>query len=290
MSTADVSIAHVTVEVRRPATWRHYLATVTGDHARVSWDDRLRHGALRLREGRADDLVLLGLAFPDEAYLQSTLDRLTAAGFAWRDVAPSEGVRRAVRTADPSGTPLELLVYAARPPADEGWPIGHVALAHARQAELEGFYGEVLGFRLNQQVTINLGPIDVRGSFLGSAHRHHTVAVFDLPSRSRLHHVFFGAPDLTVVLEQWHRSRTDRVPLTLDLGRHALPDGTTSFYAESPSGFALEVGAGTESLDGRHLPEPIRGPADSIWGHAVSLRARLRVVLALLLRRVPLIA
>jgi catechol 2,3-dioxygenase-like lactoylglutathione lyase family enzyme len=280
MTEHDVAIAHVTLEVRRPDRWRRFLADLTGDQARVVWDDRPRRHALRMREGRADDLVLLGLAYPDEDRVAAVTGKLAAAGVPW------ERVGGAIRCVDPAGTPVELLVNDDAGP-DAGWPLGHVALTHRHQPALAAFYSEVLGLRCNEVIAKPAGPIQLRASFLGGARRHHTVAVMNVPSRRRLHHVCFGARDTATVEATWQRALEQRVPISMELGQHALPDGTTSFYAASPSGIDVEIGAGGNVL-GERIAAPLQGTETSSWGHALRLRAKLRVAGALALERLGL--
>jgi catechol 2,3-dioxygenase-like lactoylglutathione lyase family enzyme len=280
MNEHDVAIAHVTLEVRRPDRWRRFLADLTGEKARVVWDDAPRRHALRLREGRADDLVLLGLAYPDEERLAAVARNLTAAGIAWEHRAG------AIRCVDPAGTPLELLVTDDAA-SDDGWPLGHVALTHREQPALAAFYSEVLGLRCNEVIDKPVGPLQLRASFLGGTRRHHTIAVMNVPSRRRLHHVCFGARDVATVEATWQQALAAGVPISMELGQHALPDGTTSFYAASPSGIDVEIGAGGNVLPCA-VDAPLHGTETSSWGHALRLRARLRVAGALAMQRLGL--
>jgi catechol 2,3-dioxygenase-like lactoylglutathione lyase family enzyme len=280
---SEVSIAHVTVEVRKPDRLRSWLAALAGDGPRVTFDDVPRRGALRVTGGTKDDLAVLGLSFPDEPAFEAALRRLHDRGIAWQETTPQQGWSRAVRTEDPAGTALELLVRD-RSWVDEprGWPLGHVALTHPKVSELETFYAETIGFRCNERLASRVGPLSLQGSFLGSARHHHTVAILNVPSFRRLHHVFFGAPDVGVVAERWFLARAAGIHLSLDLGRHARPDGTTSFYAASPCGFDVEIGSGGNLLEESFVPQSSTSPLASAWGHASSFRSRLRVAVALL--------
>lgn len=278
----DVSIAHVTVEVQKPERLRSWLEALAGDQPRVVFDDAPRRGAMRVVAGSLNDLSLLGLALPGDLALDGALRRLSEAGTAWHEIDPQEGWSRAVRTEDPAGTPLELLVRDPRCASDRrGWPLGHVALSHPRVDDLERFYTETIGLRCNERLATRAGPLSLKGTFLGGARHHHTLAVLNLPSFRRLHHVFFGAPDIGVVAERWFRARAAGIHMSLDLGRHALPDGTTSFYAASPFGFDVEVGAGGNLLDERDAAAGDPSDLSSAWGHTASVRSRLRVVAAL---------
>jgi catechol 2,3-dioxygenase-like lactoylglutathione lyase family enzyme len=287
----EVSIAHVTVEVSKPDRLRSWLVALAGDEPRVTFDDVPRRGALRVVAGSKDDLALLGLAFPDELALDAVLRRLNQSGLAWQETDAPQGWTRAVHTEDPAGTPLELLVRDRHcPTSDGGWPLGHVALAHPRVSDLERFYSETIGLRCNERLATRTGPLSLQGSFLGSARHHHTLAILNVPSFRRLHHVFFGAPDVGVVAERWFRARAAGIQMSLDLGRHPLPDGTTSFYAASPCGFDVEIGSGGNLLDGSDLGEPLTGKLASSWGHEASVRAQLRVVAALIAQRLGMAA
>lgn len=246
---------------------------------------------MRVVPGSKDDITLLGLALPDELALDAVLRRLNDAGIAWQETDPLEGWTRAVRTEDPAGTSLELLVRDRHRTGDHGgWPLGHVALAHPRVADLERFYTQTIGLRCNERLATRIGPLSLDGSFLGTARHHHTVAVLNVPSFRRLHHVFFGAPDIGVVAERWFRARAAGIHMSLDLGRHALPDGTTSFYAASPCGFDVEIGSGGNILDGSDVGERSTGNLSSSWGHAVSVRARLRLAAALIAQQLGIAA
>jgi catechol-2,3-dioxygenase len=284
MSDSGISIAHVTIQVRRPDRWKKFIANLA-DSMRIEWDDdthQARH-ALRITQGRSDDLEQLGLAYPTGASLEAAVARLTQADIPWERVDS-----QTVRCVDPAGNQLELVVFDGPAPTDARWLVGHVALTHRDQPALEHFYSAILGLRLNEQLRSTSGPIDLHGSFLGSAHRHHSIAILDLPSTRRLHHICFGAKEISTVKATYERAVAAKVPMSMHLGRHSLPDGTTSFYAASPSGFDIEIGAGGNILDGRAIDAPLQGDLTSAWGHEVTTRARMRVVRALALQRLGL--
>jgi catechol 2,3-dioxygenase-like lactoylglutathione lyase family enzyme len=275
----QITIAHVTVEVRRPETWRRFLAVVSGGAARVEWGTESAHGALRLREGKRDDLVALGLGWTDPTAFAAALDRLRARGTA---LAPADlpGARRAFRAADPAGNALELMLLAPAPEA-AGWPVGHVALADAAPGEMVGFYAEAIGFTLHERLATKLGPLALEGGFLGTTARHHALAVLNVPGRRRLNHIMFEAPSVAEVARLLDQTKQAGVPISLGLGQHPLPDGTTSFYAAAPSGFDIEIGAGAAAFVAPQAPAA--SSVTSLWGHRPSLRAKLRIVGALAL-------
>jgi hypothetical protein len=283
MSDSGISIAHVTIEVRRPARWKKFIANLGDSSMRIDWDGNEQRHALRITEGRRDDLKQLGLAYPTPAALDAAVTRLTQAGIPWERVQP-----QADHCVDPACNHLELVVYDCPAPTDARWLVGHVALTHRDQPALEHFYSTILGLRLNERLRSTAGPIDLHGSFLGSAHRHHSIAILNLPSTRRLHHICFAAREVSTVKATYERAIAAKVPMSMHVGRHSLPDGTTSFYAASPSGFDIEIGAGGNVLDGRPIDAPLQGDLTSAWGHEVTTRARMRVVRALALQRLGL--
>jgi hypothetical protein len=84
-------------------------------------------------------------------------------------------------------------------PETAGWPVGHVALADAAPGDLTGFYAEAIGFELHERLAMKLGPLALEGGFLGTAARHHALAVLNLPGRRRLNHIMFEAPSVAEV-------------------------------------------------------------------------------------------
>lgn len=277
----QVAIAYATIEVRRPDRWQRFLDAVTGGEARVDWNGARRARALRITEGPRDDLVALGLAWQDEVAYRDALSRVAATGAMLETIEAG----RAMRCTDPAGNVLDLLLTEVTDPGDGSWPIGHVALASPEPDTLVDFYESAIGLRLNERMRGRVGPLDLRGGFLGSPARHHSLAVLNVPGRRRLHHVEFEAPDVADVTAMRARAKAAKVPISLELGRHALPDGTVSFYAHTPSGFEIEVGAGMGA--GVEGPAP-EGPMPSVWGHELTLPARLRVMGALAMQKVGL--
>lgn len=279
------TIAHATIEVRHPQRFRTWLDTLTDGNARMAADEPQATGALRITEGPRDDLVALGIDYPDDATLDAALDQLARAGHACEEVAGE--AHRTIRCCDPLGTEIDLRVA---PPgvaaSDARWPVNHVAFAADDPSRIEAFY-ELLGFRCNERIATRIGPLDVNGSFLGSARQHHAVAALNIPTLRRLHHLCLDTGDVANVVERWHQAKTARLPLANDLGRHPLPDGTTSFYALSPAGFDVELGAGGNVLDGSELLAPVQSDTPSSWGHGPGPRAVLRLLSAMLRRALP---
>jgi biphenyl-2,3-diol 1,2-dioxygenase len=150
---------------------------------------------------------------------------------------------------------------------------------------MQAFYTDVLGFGVTERLATRVGPIDFRGVFLHCNARHHSLALFDLPLRRRLHHFMLQASRLSDVGLAFERARRRKVPLSLGLGQHPDPDGTFSFYGATPSGFDFEIGAGTQTIDPAHW-QARATDVTSTWGHEPKLRLQLQMATGLLVSKV----
>ena len=114
--------------------------------------------------------------------------------------------------------------------------------------------------------------------------RHHTLALFELPMRKRMHHFMLQAPDVRDIGMAYERARQLKVPMSLDLGQHPAPDSTVSFYGATPSGFDFEIGAGTQEIEPRTW-QSRQMHQTSVWGHKPRLRLQWKMATGLLRQR-----
>ncbi|WP_341910393.1 VOC family protein [Ferrovibrio terrae] len=295
----DMALGYLVFEVSRPDVWREFairilgcqLADVSGGEAcGLRVDDRAYR--LLLRQGKADDLAVLGWTMKDETSLRALADRLAAAGVATEAFSATDLAARQVmaglRFRDPMGLVNEAVVglpEAATPFASDDMPggfctgefgLGHAVLATGRQAAaMEDFYMRVVGLALTERIDTKIGPIKVDGSFLHCNRRHHSLALIAIPSRKRLLHFMLQVNRLRDVGIALQRARAAGIRPSLDLGQHPDPDGTVSFYAPTPSGFDFEIGAGSGAIDPSTHQTEIK-TVTSDWGHKPSLRMQLR--------------
>lgn len=296
---AEMSLGYLVFEVSKPAAWRDFATTHLGCQivADAHGEDcalRIDRKAYRLllRQGKADDLAVLGWEMPNEAALQALAARLATAGipaetFGAEDLAARQ-VTAGLRFRDPMGLVNEAVVGqpdAAMPFASDVMPggfitgefgLGHAVLATGRKAAaMEDFYIRVVGLSLTERVDTKIGPIKVDGAFLHCNRRHHSLALIAIPSRKRLLHFMLQAAQLRDVGMALTRARAAGIRPSLDLGQHPDPDGTISFYAPTPSGFDYEIGAGSGAIDpATHRTEVKHATSD--WGHKPSLRMQMR--------------
>lgn len=305
LATPALQLGYLVFSARKPAAWCRFADRMLGlpaprVHKDASLGFQLDGHVQRLvvTPGVEDDLAAIGLECADDAVLDTLLARLADAGIraprAQDALARVRCVRRLHRFDDPAGNTVELHVgpmAAERPFASAQVPggfrtaglgLGHVALATRDPAALERFYVSLLGFGVTERLDTKVGPIAMKGSFLHCNRRHHSLAAFDLPVGKRIHHFMLEANEIADVGTAFERARKE-VPLSLGLGQHPDPDGTFSFYAETPGGFDFEIGAGGKLIR-PELWRPQRAAATSAWGHRPRLRTRLKLAVGMLAR------
>jgi biphenyl-2,3-diol 1,2-dioxygenase len=301
-----LKLGYLAFAVRRPDRWTAFCRTMLGlpepatnsdGSLGYALDDELRQ-RLIVESGKADDLSALGLHC-DDAALDALLARLSAQGLA-AEPAPAALVaaRRVGRLhllTDPMGNRIELHTAAepaGQPFASAEMPggyrtgalgLGHAVLVSRDLAAMERFYVDGLGFGVSERLDARVGPIHVRGTFLHCNRRHHSIALFDLPLRKRLHHFMLQANRLADVGAAFERAGRAKVPLSLGLGQHPDPDGTFSFYAQTPSGFDFEIGAGGHEIEPVGWRESTTD-ITSTWGHKPKLRLQLKMAKELVAR------
>jgi 2,3-dihydroxybiphenyl 1,2-dioxygenase len=308
-TAAGLKLGHLVFSVRKPQAWARFCETMLGLPPPLVNSDGSRgyqiDGAgqrIIVTEGRSDDLAALGLECRDDATLDTLIERIAAAGItaepAHAVLRHGRRVRRLVRLADPAGNMVELFVEpepAAQPFRSAAFPrgfvtgdlgLGHAVLVSRRLEAMERFYVDVLGFGVTERLATRLGPIELNGVFLHCNRRHHSLALFDLPLRKRLHHFMLQAQAFADVGAAFERAQRE-VPLSLDLGQHPDPDGTFSFYGATPSGFDFEIGAGSNEIEPGAWREQ-RMDGKSPWGHKPRLRQQLKLAVELLASKVTL--
>ncbi|MGE0715435.1 MAG: VOC family protein [Alphaproteobacteria bacterium] len=299
MSMGRMELAYLVFGVRRPERWRSFAHTVFGPGEPVANADgsiglRFDEAAQRivLERGGNDDLAAIGLELADDTALDEIVGRLRAAGVAVEAGDPAQAaarrVRRLVACRDPAGNRIELAVGLERTaaPAAPAFPagfhsaaglgIGHVVLTRCDIAAMEAFFCGPLGFRVTERVDAPLGPVRLRGTFLHCNPRHHSIALFEFPTKKRIHHFMLQAADVIEVGMAHGRAVRAGIPMSLGMGQHPAPDGTISFYGRTPSGFDFEIGAGGKEIETAGWREGVVDMARA-WGHAPTLGLKMRV-------------
>jgi 2,3-dihydroxybiphenyl 1,2-dioxygenase len=206
-------------------------------------DDRRQR--LVVDEERPNAERFFGWEVADAASLDALAAKLEAAGVAVRRepaaFADQRFVRDLISFRDPDGNRLEIFhgPLLADTPFVPGRNIsgfrtgplgmGHVVLMVADFDVALAFYKDLLGFRIS-----DFGR-EPKICFLHINARHHSLALFEHPSR-RMHHLMMELYSLDDVGQGYDIARAERDRVKVSLGRHNN-DYMTSFYLKTPSDF-----------------------------------------------------
>jgi 3,4-dihydroxy-9,10-secoandrosta-1,3,5(10)-triene-9,17-dione 4,5-dioxygenase len=236
--------------------------------------DCYRASGWDLRSRRAFDAAIADLALRGVKVYQGTADE--------------RALRHVIDLAwfcDPAGNRHELAYgYVSRfdrfisPVGVPGFVTGDLGFGHAvlpapNLAETRDFLIDVLGFGLSDfMIHRPLGPggPEMRIDFLhcGNA-RHHSLALFEGAVPAGCVHLMVEVPTMDEVGRAHDRTLKAGARLMATLGKHTN-DRMTSFYIQTPGGFALEFGFGGLQVDWSRHTE-FEFTEVSLWGHDFSV-------------------
>jgi extradiol dioxygenase len=258
--------------------WRTFGPEVLGAELAPDGPD----GAVRLRvddathriaihPGERNELAYLGWEVDDLGAMAAAVEAagITVKGRLERPSGASArafvdpfGFRHELVTGVESGSPF----IPGRPmsgfvTAEQG--LGHVVLIVPDLTEAEAFYTNVLGFKVSDSIESGLSLRFFH--CVGTAARHHTVAMASVPGMVGMHHLMLEVNTLDDVGTALDIVNERQIPLAMSLGRHTN-DLMTSFYVRTPSGFEIEYGTGGLVVDDETWEVGLHD-SQSIWGH-----------------------
>ncbi|MEQ9143984.1 MAG: VOC family protein [Parvibaculaceae bacterium] len=283
------SLGYIGFEVSDTAAWKNFLEDFLGlmraaeDNKQLAYRMDERAARIFLLSGDRNDIALIGLETPDFDAFEKMKASLLARGIPFTNGDSSLRARRHVtdliRLKDPAGLDVEIYYgpteqtnlpfnspagVSAFCTGEQG--AGHVVLASDDIDTVRAFYVDVLGFRLSDTIGMKLAPeIAVTLEFYHCNPRHHTLALAGMPAPRRLHHFMVEMASLDDVGFALDRMGACGIRQRTTLGKHTN-DQMVSFYAETPSGFDVEVGcAGIPVLE--ETWRVAHHEAASMWGH-----------------------
>lgn len=252
--------------------WRTYLTELLGLELRDDMGgDKLWarldnwHHRLTFEENPVDDVIGMGLRVAGTEEFRAMQDTLRDAGFAFEVASEALAMERQVLELllleDPGGNPLEIFHGPQFSPSLPFYParrrfggfvtgaggVGHLLIRH-RGVEASYEFYKLLGLTSDCHFRVPLpGTEPMRGMFMhcdGPDARDHTIA-FGLPSEKSCNHLMIECDNVDDMIQTYQLIKKAGYPMMIDLGRHAN-DQALSFYAKTPSGFAIEVSWGCE--------------------------------------------
>ena len=284
-------LGYLGLSVKDVDEWERFASDILGLQPN-GWDE---DGSLFLRMDEyhhrfivhpngSDDVAYLGWEVADEHACHELAIQLEEAGF---EVSPGTAEERTTRRVaglarfqDPNGIPSEIFygpLMSFEKPFQSPRPIsgfrtgelglGHFVILVDNAEQSIHFYRDVLGMRISDYVQITPAPgVSLQATFFHCNPRHHTIAFIESPKITRrLNHFMLQVQSLDDVGSTYDLCQDRNVPITMRLGRHTN-DHMTSFYMQTPSGFAVEYGWGAREIDDATWQVQLH-TSGSIWGH-----------------------
>lgn len=288
------ALAYVVAESTDLEQWRRYGEQVLGMATREAPDGGLylkmddRDFRIAVVAGEEDRYYASGWAVADQAAFDAAVTALRDAGVEVRPGDDAVKAARAVRDlavfTDPAGNRHELTWgYTGgsepfvSPIGVSGFKTGEYGMGHTVLPAPEAFdatlelFRDVLGFGMSDEFKMQPAPDapEMRIYFLHCNGRHHSLALGEMPNPAGCIHIMVEVESMTEVGRAYDRIAEYDVKLMATLGEHSN-DHMTSFYMQTPSGFALEYGWGGMIVDPEHH-ETTHTEQVSVWGHDFSV-------------------
>jgi 3,4-dihydroxy-9,10-secoandrosta-1,3,5(10)-triene-9,17-dione 4,5-dioxygenase len=270
--------------------WRRYgtevlgMADASGSEGPLYLKMDTRDFRMAVIDTGKDEFYAAGWQVADEPALRQRRAEIESAGTAVTAGGEAERKLRKVRDffwfRDPAGVRHEVFwgpVSAFKPFVSpvgvsgfvtENGGFGHVVLASRNFDETLGFWRDVMGFAVSDEINFDMGPgrPPVRIYFMHCGNgRQHSLAIAELDDPTGVQHLMVEVKSVDDVGYALDRVTDSGTPLALSLGRH-VNDNMLSFYMVTPAGFMLEYGYGATVMDwsGHNVFESTKG---SHWGH-----------------------
>lgn len=269
------NLGYIVLSVSDLPAWEHFttqlIGLMPGRKTENSLALRLDDHALRLllKRSAEDDIAAAGWQFDTiselDYYVQHLRNHDVEVVQGSDEEAKERCVERFFACVDPNGVRHEFFfgpTHASistpfRSPVLKGnfvtgrQGIGHVLPVSRDYKKAVDFYTDVLGFRISDYIR---DPNVIPGGLLDATFfhthtgRHHSLATLQAPSQKKLNHFMLEVSDLNDVGLARDRCRKAGLRFFMDIGHHPN-DKVISFYVQTPSGFAMELGHGSILID-----------------------------------------
>lgn len=238
-----------------------------------------------------DDVSYIGWQVANEPQLRQFAEQLKADGveiiYGTSEEAKKRHVMGLIKLEDPNGVPTEIFYGPEvsygndfKGPRNDmtGFVTGVMGIGHAVITAKDfdqtmHFYRDILGFRVSD-IMDSMERRGIRMAFFHCNPRHHSFAFAQTQPREgtpaarmpakKLNHIMIQMNTLDDVGSTYYLLQKNGVPFRTNLGRHSN-DQMISFYAQTPSGWALECGWGGRTVD--DATWQVTTTPDDPWGH-----------------------
>lgn len=234
-----------------------------------------------ISQGALDDLKTIGWAFPNTDALAAYVTELAHKGImaikASAELKEQRQVDELYTVNDLNGIQHEFVAGVKKCNdtfsstqlqseflTDEG--LGHVLISTQDKDASVDFY-QRLGLSITDTIAEEIAPgIVIDATFMHVNERHHSFAFAPMPPEAkRLHHLMIEVASIDDVGLAFDRCTSAQDPIVMSLGKHPN-DEMFSFYVQSPSGLAVEVGYGGKLIDYKNWQTESFSKLSS-WGH-----------------------
>jgi 3,4-dihydroxy-9,10-secoandrosta-1,3,5(10)-triene-9,17-dione 4,5-dioxygenase len=233
--------------------------------------------------GKQEKFLATGWEVADEAAFNDARAHLEKAKVALTGSTKEGRATRKVQDyfsfQDPSGNgheifwgPISDFKRFSSPIGVRGFVTGRLGMGHSvlpamnYQATVD-FWVKTMQFGISDILNIQIGPQHVRLAFMHCDNpRQHSLALCELPDPSGNIHCMVEVDSIDEVGYGYDRARELGVPLQTTMGRH-VNDDMFSFYMYTPSGFAIEYGAGGKQIEDWSKMKVFETTRGSHWGH-----------------------
>jgi 2,3-dihydroxybiphenyl 1,2-dioxygenase len=283
------NLGYIVIEGSNLDAWQKFATDIVGAGVSLRTDGSLglqldeHPWRILISEGPRDDLAVAGWELPSVDALEQFVSRLGAKGAVVNACDPdARSVTRLYSLSDPAGFSHEF--YAGRTDLDprsraknpvlrgDGFVTGKLGVGHILPIAKDydaaiSWYRTMLGLRVSDRIVEEIAPgIAVDATFFHSATgRHHSLATAVAPGSKILNHFMLEYVGISDVGAAFDRARAAQIPILMELGHHPNDD-MFSFYMETPSGFALELGVNGVVID-KDDWTPKTYDKLSDWGH-----------------------
>lgn len=284
-------MGYVVIGSTAPEQWRHFATQILGMMASDGPDgalylkmDAYHHRYLILPHSH-DEVIASGWEVANRAEFEAARRHLQSAGLSVTggdaEAARQRWVQEFFSLQDPSGNEVEIfwgpISDHERFVSPIGVPgfvtgdmgMGHIVLPAPRFEDTRQFWLEAMGFDLSDFVNYDMGAGQppVRINFMHCDNpREHSVALVEMNHPARCDHLLVEVETFDEVGRALYRAEDHDVPLQVTLGRH-INDDMISFYMISPTGFAVEYGAGGRRIEDWSKHTVFEATRGSHWGH-----------------------